>query len=270
MTRMATPKLSLRDKAVGGYVDVSFDPLPLMLQPSGEVSADVQALLARRALDVALAARPGVRVSVNGVKLPDMTLKRYAQLYAGPDAFLALDESPGWRVALAAGEPRVTVGLVNGVSAAGAHVEHAERRLYAALGEAVKGRRDAKGVELKPAAFRSAFSLFVVASVDKPMFDSQVKERCVSFDARGTAAYTPSEAFIKKVAGSDALAALLEAERAKQDKRAASKTDGRKTATVNVPKLMDAAWAGTARSAECTLILTEGVRRHARGGLSGN
>lgn len=259
MAKMATPKLTQRNKAVEGFVDVSFDPQPLMLQPSGDVSAGVRALLSRRALDVALAARPGVRVSINGVKLPNMTLKRYAQLYVGGDAFLALDEQPNWRVAIAAaGEPRVTVGIVNGVSAAGSHVEHVERRLYAALAEAIKGRRDAKGVDLKPAAFRGAFSLFVVASVDKPMFDSQVKERCVSFDARGTVAYAPSDAFVKKVAASDALAALLETERAKQDKKAASKTDGRMTSTVRVPKLVDATWSGTARSGQCSLILTEG------------
>ena len=39
---------------------------------------------------------------------------------------------------------------------------------------------------------------------------------------------------------------------------AARKTDGSKRATVSVPKLDDAEWAGTARSAQCTLILTEG------------
>ncbi|NBO09602.1 MAG: hypothetical protein EBV30_09725, partial [Actinobacteria bacterium] len=39
----------------------------------------------------------------------------------------------------------------------------------------------------------------------------------------------------------------------------AKKTDGSKKRTIRgMPKLVDAAWAGTAKSGECTLILTEG------------
>lgn len=80
----------------------------------------------------------------------------------------------------------------------------------------------------------------------------------MSYDSRGSATYTPSEAFVKKLVGSDAVAEMVAAERAKADKKAASKTDGRMTITVNVPKLVDAAWAGTAKSNQCFLILTEG------------
>lgn len=258
MTKMGVPKLKLKDKAATGFVDVLFEPLPMMLQPSGTISQDVQSLFARRALDVALAARHGVRVSINDVKLPEMTLKRYAQLFVGGDAFLAVDEQPGWRVALASTDSPFVVGLVNGVSALGVHVDYVERRLYAALAEALKSKRDFKGVELKPASFRSKFALFVVASVSQPSFDSQTKERCVSFDAKGSLTYTPSDAFVKKIAGSEALVALAEAERSKGDKRAAAKTDGRMTSTVRVPKLVDALWAGTAKSSQCSLILTEG------------
>ena len=39
----------------------------------------------------------------------------------------------------------------------------------------------------------------------------------------------------------------------------AKKTDGRKTTSIRgIPKLTDANWAGTRKSWECTLILTEG------------
>lgn len=260
MTKMGTPSVKVKNKPAGGYVDVSFEPQTFLLQPGGGcASADVFALLSRRAVDVAMAARAGVRVSVNAVKLPEMTLKRYVQLYAGADAFMATDEQPGWRVAVAAAPDGAhVVGLVNGVTAVGVHVEHVERRLYSALIEVLKSKREFKGVELKNAAFRAKFSLFVVATVNQPTFNSQTKETCVSFDARGTPAYAPSDAFVKKLAASDAVAAMVADERAKADKRVASKTDGRMTSTVHVPKLVDATWAGTARSTRCLLILTEG------------
>jgi len=50
----------------------------------------------------------------------------------------------------------------------------------------------------------------------------------------------------------------------------ARKTDGSKRVTVVVPKLDDAEWAGTARSDQCTLILTEGdsAKASAVAGLS--
>lgn len=263
MTKMATPKVMVRDKPAKGYVEVSFQPIPEFLLPGEDaMGADVQALLAKRALEIALAARPGVRVHINGIKLPDVTLKRFVQLFVGPDAFLAVDDQPGWRVALAAPPPPggpLLQGLVNGVSATGAHVDHALGRVHAALVAAIAGKRDFKDYELKPAQLRACFAVFVIASgVNKPAFNSQSKDCCVSYDRAGTPGYTPSEAFIKKLAGSEALAALAAGERAKADKRAASKTDGRKTATVNVPKLIDAGWAGGARSGQCTLILTEG------------
>jgi DNA topoisomerase-2 len=144
MTRAGKPVLKLKDKPAGGFVDVLFEPLPLMLQPSGNIAPGVQALLQRRAVDVALAARPGVRVTINDVKLPEMTLKRYAQLYVGPAVFLATDEQATWRVALAASSSPTVVGLVNGVSAGGVHIEHVERRLYSAVLELLKTKRDAK------------------------------------------------------------------------------------------------------------------------------
>ena len=43
-----------------------------------------------------------------------------------------------------------------------------------------------------------------------------------------------------------------------KDKRTAMKTDGTKKSRLNIPKLDDAIWAGTKKSKECTLILTEG------------
>jgi DNA topoisomerase II len=254
MTRRTDPKVRIRAKPVAGFVDVAFSPVPAL----GALTEDVRGLMAKRALDVALAARPGVRVDVNDARLPDMTLKRYVQLLIGEDAFLALDESGPWKVALAATDAPCVVGLVNGVTSTGAHVDHVERRLFPALAAALKSKRDFKSFDLKPAMVRARFAFFVVATVDKPAWDSQTKERCVSFNARGTADYAPSEAFLKKLAACETVAEMVQAELSKADKRVAAKSDGRMASTVRVPKLVDATWAGTARSKQCLLILTEG------------
>ena len=43
-----------------------------------------------------------------------------------------------------------------------------------------------------------------------------------------------------------------------KDNKNAKKTDGSKKQKINVPKLDDANWAGTKKSDQCVLILTEG------------
>jgi DNA topoisomerase-2 len=60
---------------------------------------------------------------------------------------------------------------------------------------------------------------------------------------------------LSKIGLLDEASALLDAKTA----RDAKKTDGKKRVTVRgIPKLDDATWAGTPKSVECTLILTEG------------
>ena len=54
------------------------------------------------------------------------------------------------------------------------------------------------------------------------------------------------------------LASFLQAGNTESEKLL-KKTDGKKKSTIRgIPKLDDATWAGTPKSAECTLILTEG------------
>jgi DNA topoisomerase-2 len=84
-----------------------------------------------------------------------------------------------------------------------------------------------------------------------------VKDNCVSY-ARRLSDWVPADAFIKKLAASPVVSAAADLERARTERKLAKTTDGKKTARVSIPKLVDAIHAGTARSRECTLILTEG------------
>jgi DNA topoisomerase-2 len=258
MTRMTPPKIKMKSAPSTGFVDVLFHPDDAMLAPSGAISCDVRQLFARRTLDVALAARDGVSIQFNDVKIPRMTLKKYVQLFSGEEKFIGVDESADahWRVGLAlSSEPRV-VGLVNGVSAVGVFVEYVEKRLYSAVVEAVKRKREYKDVDLKAATIRARVVLFVVATVNKPTFNSQTKHYCDSYERLST--YTPSDAFVKKIVASSAIVSAVEAEKAKLEKKVSKATDGKKTTHVNVPKLQDAIKAGGAQSKLCSLVITEG------------
>jgi DNA topoisomerase-2 len=88
-----------------------------------------------------------------------------------------------------------------------------------------------------------------------PTFSSQTKTECTS---KVTTEYDFKPKFIKDVLASgigDDLTALAVSKTEKELK----KTDGaKKNKITGVPKLDDANWAGTAKSHECTLIVTEG------------
>jgi DNA topoisomerase-2 len=259
MQRMGTPKIKSKEKPTTGYVDVLFYPNSVVMGEATEFSEDVKGVLAKRAVDASLAARDGVRVWFNDEKIPEMKLKRYVQLFSTENTFQAVDEeSKDWRVAVMSTDDAFTVGMVNGTSAVGSHVTYVESKLYSAILEALKTKREFKGVDIKLATIKSHVGLFVVANVSKPTFDSQVKEKCVSYDWRASSYYNPSEAFIKKIVASPIVARVLEDEKVKTNRKLAQKTDGKMTTHVDVPKLLDASWAGTARASLMSLILTEG------------
>jgi DNA topoisomerase-2 len=119
-----------------------------------------------------------------------------------------------------------------------------------------------KGVTAKPQYVRDNLIVFVSATVRGPKFDSQSKETLTTPPSQfngvgGRAKVEVSDAFAEKLYKLDGLVdRVIGLSGAAADKEA-KKTDGAKRATVVVPKLDDAEWAGTGKSGQCTLILTE-------------
>lgn len=111
---------------------------------------------------------------------------------------------------------------------------------------------------LKPQYIRENIFIFVVAEIVNPSFKSQTKEELTTPVARFGSTYTLDNKEIERIAATGIMTAALQTLEAKE-KTAAKKTDGKKTSRITgIPKLEDATWAGTKRSPECTLILTEG------------
>ena len=273
MGTVGAPEVRAGSKPAPGFVEVTFQPVPALLGAAGCISGDACELLMARAMEVALAAPKGTKVHFNGTLLKCDTLSKFMEaLYpsGGEDRFSAVDNSdPNWVVGVVHATHAATHGLVNGVGAnAGSHVTYFRARLMPALLEAIKGKRGDKGGAVSAASLDAHSAWFVVARVNRPAFDSQCKEKLVSCERLSD--YTPSKAFVEKIAGSPIAAAAMEDERMKMSKKLARATDGKKTAKVSVAKLIDAAWAGTARSGQTALILTEGdsARTFAVSGLS--
>jgi DNA topoisomerase-2 len=149
------------------------------------------------------------------------------------------------------------ISFVNGIATrrGGKHVEYVSKKI---LGDFCELAKKKAKIDITPALLKESVVWFINATIVNPSFDTQTKETLTTPASKfgSTPEITPKfcDQLVKIGLLSEAQA-LLDAKISRDAKR----TDGRKKSTVRgIPKLDDAEWAGTAKSAECTLILTEG------------
>ena len=258
-----------------------------------EIPADMLAILRTRVVDAAACAGKDCKVVLDGEPVPTNTFPKYVQLYlddgeGGEGVSDGADdaESVGTKRSAAAATKRVAyevagerweiaaaltsdlhgdaapderhISFVNGIATrrGGKHVEYVAKHALAAFCEMAK--KKAKLADITPALIKNSVVWFINCTIVNPSFDTQTKESLMTPAADFGSLPNITPKFIDQLAKIGLLEeaqALLEAKTAKD----AKKTDGKKRSVVRgIPKLVDAEWAGMARSAECTLILTEG------------
>jgi len=249
-------------KPVAGYVSVSFDAIDILL-PSG-ITEGIRASLLHRAMEVALAAPKGVRVVFNDVVIKCESLKKYMRMIVG-DVFMETDEAdPNWLVGVAYTAARPangaqTYSMANGVSTpdGGKHVTHVLGHLMAKLLPVIKAKTACKSTNVTPQSIHKYATYFIVARVNGPDFKGQTKDALEA--CKWLSEYRPSDSIVKKIAASEIATAAIGDAQEKVNSKLARVTDGKKTATITgIENFYDAAWAGTAKSKQAKLILTEG------------
>lgn len=241
------------------YTKITFSP-DLARFKMDSLDDGVVSLLTRRVYDVC-GTLNGVRVFLNGEELQVRNFKDYVRLYVGPDDPVVHQRiSARWELAFTVAEEQFTqVSFVNSIATTkgGTHIQHVLDQLLDPIIDAI--RKKEKTLEIKPIHVRSGMFLFVNALIENPSFDSQTKEHLTLRASSFGSCCEGVESFVKEILRSTSLAErVLSFSRARQSAQL-KKTDGAKTARLSgIPKLEDANNAGTRRSAECTLILTEG------------
>ena len=100
--------------------------------------------------------------------------------------------------------------------------------------------------------------IFVNSTIENPAFDSQTKDYLNTPVSKFGSSCTISDKFIDKLAKMGILETACALTAVKNNKDA-KKTDGSKTKTIRgIHKLVDANYAGTPKSMQCTLLLCEG------------
>ena len=243
-------------------------------QGATEIPADMLDVLRTRVVDAAaLAAANGCKVfladsladDAKATQVPVTSFEQYVRLFAEEGVPVFYERcGPRWEAAAvltrhlhaeALPDDR-HISFVNGIFTrrGGKHVDAVARGILGAFCEG-----PGKKLGLTPAQLKDAVTFFVNATIVNPSFDSQTKETLTTPAAKFGSKFEISEAFIKRLAKDGGLLEEAQAVLDARLSREAKKVDGRKAATVRgIPKLEDAGWAGTAKSGECTLILTEG------------
>lgn len=247
------------DTSAADFTRITFYP-DLQRFGMSELTDDTIAIMLRRAYDIA-GTLSGVNVYVNDEKLPYKGFKEYVKQYLGDTDFAYEEcENGRWQIALAPGDGDAfkQVSFVNNIATTrgGKHVDYVCDLILDPILELVKKKNKEKTNVKKPAAKKHMF-LFVNALIENPDFDSQCKEFLNTTHTKFGSKCELTQKFHKSAQKIGVVEAILSAAQVQARSQLESKS-GRKTGNINVPKLLDAAYAGKQQSKQCTLILTEG------------
>ena len=255
-------KPSITKCSVKPYTKVTFKPDYARFGISG-LSADVIALLKRRIYDIAAITNKTVKVKCNSTLVPIKSFQQYLDLYIGGkgDSPRAHEEAENGRweyaAALSSTHEFQQVSFVNGISTSkgGKHVEYILGQITRKLSAYIEKK---KKIVVNANAIKEQLILFLRCDIENPAFDSQTKDYMNTPSSKFGSACTVSDKFIEKLAKMGVMDAACLLTEVKENK-AAKKSDGVKTKNVRgIPKLMDANWAGTDKSRNCTIIFCEG------------
>ena len=226
-----------------------------------DIPQDVISILRRRCHEVLLCSLDPVKVVFNGTTLKTNTLEKYLELYGVDKSRIASCISPRWKFAVAF-TPEVghfrQFSFVNSTSTpqGGTHVSYVVDGFLKSLVGFL--RKKLKSKSLKSSVVKDLLTVVVSAHVVNPTFSGQTKDMLTLPWKDFGSTFTPSEGVLTKIVKTgivDFVGDILK----NKEASLLNESDGKKSKTIRgIPKLHDAQWAGTRKSSECLLIVTEG------------
>jgi DNA topoisomerase-2 len=170
------------------------------------------------------------------------------------------DSNPRWKIGVvyAPNNDFKQISFVNGICTyhGGSHVNYIVDSIIDKIKTQIAKKH--KDLTIKPSSIKENMIVFINSVIINPAFTSQVKETLKTKISDFGSTCELSDKFIKKIYASGIVDQVINLVKMKQDSLL-KKTDGKKTSKIaGIPKLEDANWAGTKKSSQCYLILTEG------------
>lgn len=270
MFKVEKPSIK-KSAAKTGHVNVTFIPDRSRFVGAFDetgITADMVGCFHTRIIELASLVGKDVKVTWNGAVVASNTFEKFIKLFLrdGMTGFAYEDCGPRWEVGailashLYSDEEELPedkhISFVNGIHTkkGGKHVETVGRKVLTDFCELAKKKK----IEIKPGQLKNSVVLFINSTIVNPSFDSQSKD-CLTTPAAEFGSKPEYSGKLVETLGKLGLFEeakfLLEAKSMRETK----KTDGKKRSVLRgMTKLEDAMLAGTAKSRECTLILTEG------------
>jgi DNA topoisomerase-2 len=265
MTQKTKPKVTKNNGK--SYTKITFLPDYEKFEMKN-LDDDTVSLLTKRVYDCIACTNKNVSIYLNGEKLKGKGLVDYAKYFFNEDEIDKIYNDCDiqkigknefvWEYAIFPYSQFEHVSFVNGNSTynGGKHVDHIMYQIVNKLKTLLETKKKLK--DIKPAMIRERMFLFLRSTVANPQFNSQTKEYLTTQVKDFGCRIEISDKFIDKLWKSPIIDDIVQYCKLKESMDVAKKTDGSKKSKVYIPKLEDALWAGSNKSNQCTLILTEG------------
>jgi DNA topoisomerase-2 len=255
------------------YTKITFTPDYTRFSMKG-MTPDALSIIKKRTYDTSATTGKDVSVYFNEAKVPYKDFQQYTALYIQPSEDIpqviyekfVQDEVFVWEYAVFYDKQNNNgfnqVSFVNGINTyqGGKHVDAVVNQIIKKLGEMITSKK--KVENLRPAYIKDKLFLFVKATVVNPSFSSQSKEYLSTPMKDFGSKPEVSDSFISKVYSKTGIVEdIVSFTKFKNQKELGKAGDApsRKKSKLNIPNLEDAYNAGTSKSENCVLFLTEGM-----------
>jgi DNA topoisomerase-2 len=148
--------------------------------------------------------------------------------------------------------------MVNGITTpmGGTHVSYVLEKISNTVRELLEKKH--KNIKIKPLDIKSRIKLYLNLKMFNPEFSNQSKEALKSYHDKFPSKPEISNKMINKIMNSEIVESILNYIKAKELMELAKINKQTKSTKVKIEKLNDAYYAGTEKSIECSLYLSEG------------
>lgn len=255
MGKRTKPKVT--DYKQKAYTQITFHP-DLKKFGLSTLTDDIVSLFKKRVYDIAGLGEK-LKVYYNDKKIDTNNFKKYISLYY-PDEDVIYDEQERWKIGVIYKPDNnfEQKSFVNGICTykGGNHVDYVLKGIIKKVKEAIAKKN--KDLKVKDESIKENLIIFIESTIINPAFSSQTKEELKTKQADFGSTYEMNDKVLMKIVKSGLVEQIIQMAKLK-DQVILKNTDGKKTNNIKgIPKLEDAEWAGTKKSVQCRLILTEG------------
>lgn len=258
------PIITSIDKNVDSYVKISFVP---DFERFGlkNLTDDIISLMKRRVYDIAGTTNQLVSVWLNGKHLDIKCFKDYIEMFYSEEQMPELiyeEFNERWTLGVVydpnSGFQHMSFANKISTFKGGSHLNYITNQIVDKVIDHIISQPKYKTLKIKPHQIKENLTIFINAVVEDPSFSSQTKEELITKSSLFNIKCELDDKFISKICKTGLINDIVELAKFKQMGEL-EKSDGKKNSNLKtLTKLDDARLAGSKRSSECRLIVTEG------------